>query len=135
MLTLTHIHMNVLVIHVHLLTHTCTCRYHKPTKRNSYTIQWEESFGAVNYYISIVAGEEVFHLGIVSPFTYTQTSCLPVNCTNNELRSYIDKTIVPVESTHDLVAVPISSFRRKCVYIEIGSTYYVSVIPNTYERD
>jgi len=58
-------------------------------------------------YVSIVAGEEVFHLGIVSLFTYTQASCLPVNCTNNKLRSYIDKTIVLVESTHDLVAVRI----------------------------
>jgi len=88
----------------------------------------------LNYYVSIVAGE-VFHLGIVSHFTYMHTSCLPVNCTNDKLRSYIDKTLVPVESTHDLVAVPISTFRRKCVYIEIGSTNYVSVIRNTYERD
>ena len=68
-------------------------------------------------------------LAIIQPLCVTDSSCVSM------ARELVGKFIVPVERTSALVAIPISSIIRKCVFIQIDDFKYVSHLPNTYEKD
>ena len=106
-------------------------RYLKVKKCNSFTIQYTNGpsclYGEVQVYITASTPSSRLHLAIIRPLIPTPPSI-------RSIPPPLKSIIVQVQRAQDVLAVPITAIRKKCVLIAIDSLLYVSMPPNDWER-